>query len=503
MYISKSMVVVVAILSAIIGISSVIAQFKEYYVIPSSGSISYGSPSARPSVYSSEIRAVFFKMQSMAVAPDWGLVCDTLVDYGINTLILDEMTLIYVHHPSIYVPYSAIDDLGNAITAAHARGIKVYVSFCTLFGAYQQEHYLLNSVGVSVAWTCPTKASSRTHIRNLVEEVVTNYDIDGLCIDYGRFDGTDVCYCPECKARFESWLGETIPDNNWAPTAGGGGDFSPTGSRYNEFMEGRCQSINDLVRDISSWVKAIRSDVKICAFIWGSYSLFSPEGYIYYLGQDWFSWVKEGYVDWVAGMAYTQLLDIIANCVTNALQYGTGGPQGKVPYVSFLAKDHPTPGAASVDNFKAQIDASRAAGADGWIIYCYGGPGEFVGFAADIRPYLDAIDLYPTFSIENITASTTPNSCTITWTTGLPATSKVEYSTSPLFTASSIPSSNFPGFSYWDVDHVPGTIVEDVTPKTNHSITLTDLQGGTLYYFRVQSQDPNDIATSKVYTFEL
>jgi hypothetical protein len=123
-------------------------------------------------------------------------------------------------------------------------------------------------------------------------------------------------------------------------------------------------------------------------------------------------------------------------------------------------------------------------------------------WAPDIRPYLDVIDFPSVFSLNNITASSTSNSITITWTTDLPATSKVEYSTTPLFNSSFVYDGRV-DFYYWDIDHVPGLIVEEATPKTSHSVTLTGLSPGVTYYFRIQSQDSSGTATSKVYTFQL
>ena len=109
------------------------------------------------------------------------------------------------------------------------------------------------------------------------------------------------------------------------------------------------------------------------------------------------------------------------------------------------------------------------------------------------------------FSINNVGVSET----VITWETDLPASSKVEYSTSPLFTSSweFLPAtitpdgSPIPDFYYWNMTHNVGTVIEDSSPVTAHNVKPTGLTSNTKYYFRVQSQDPSGIATSKVYTF--
>jgi len=80
------------------------------------------------------------------------------------------------------------------------------------------------------------------------------------------------------------------------------------------------------------------------------------------------------------------------------------------------------------------------------------------------------------------TATTTAISTIVTWTTDLPATSKVAYSTTT---------------------PVSSTIVSDDTPVTNHSIELIDLSPNTTYYFYTESSDKyGNIATSTEQQFQ-
>lgn len=447
-------------------------------------------PSGR-NLSKSEIRAVFYKAESQAFPSDWALVMGTLLTYNINTIVVEAMGNNYVHYPSDYVPCED-NDYSTLINEAHARGIEVHFSMNIMLSSPGVEYETIDAGGTPTGWLCPTKAISRNHIRNLVEEVVTNYDIDGFMFDYARYDRVDVCYCPECKAKLEEYLGETITDFP--------GDFAPGGSRYqHEFMEWRTHPINDLVRDMRDWMRAIKPDLEFSGAVWGWIPEY-PTYNRYWIGQDATYWVKEGYVDWVAPMQYTTDLTAIRDYFSGMIREMVAGPEGVVPLVAFLSTAYPE--WVDPNNFKQQVDIIRQIGGDGWIIFAYGGPGQGYPYAPDIRQYLDLIDLYPRFTLKDIEVSFATDSATITWTTDLPATSKVEYSTSPLFTAS-FEYLAVHDFSYWDIDYIAGTTVEDATPVTSHSITLTGLQPDTVYYYRVQSQDIFNIATSKVYTFEL
>jgi len=72
------------------------------------------------------------------------------------------------------------------------------------------------------------------------------------------------------------------------------------------------------------------------------------------------------------------------------------------------------------------------------------------------------------------------NSATISWTTGFPATSQVEYGTGPGYGSST---------------------TQDPTLGTFHSQALTGLTPNTLYHYRVKATGSEDAATSADYTF--
>lgn len=90
----------------------------------------------------------------------------------------------------------------------------------------------------------------------------------------------------------------------------------------------------------------------------------------------------------------------------------------------------------------------------------------------DPQPVLPVIS---DIQVSNITQT----SATVTWKTDLPSNSKVEYGT----------TTNY------------GNIKENPELVTNHSITLTGLNSGTEYHFRVHSANGAGTATSGDYTF--
>lgn len=489
------------IMSTIAGLHSGLSLLMEAVTIHSSGSIGSVPPTILnyTVAYTSEIRALFVHSASFGTGNvDWNLIAQTASSYNINVLIVEMLSNTVAFYPSEYLS-STIDLLTPAIIAAHSNGLELHVLMDTQLGAPEGSQYRVElSDGTLFNWLSPVKSASRILIKNIVEELVTNYDIDGFMFDFNRYDTVDsvgpMSYSQESKVKFEEYLGETITD--WS-------DFIEGGSRYNEFMEWRIIPITELVRDMRAWMLAIKPDLEFSAAVWAWWPG-TPTFNRWRIGQDWTDWAMKGYLDWAAPMIYMTDIDLIGQIIQD-IQQKLGEVEAKIPLVPFLTNTFPS--AVDPANFKAQVDKVRELGADGWAIWRYGGPGDYSD-APDIRNYLDLISLPQPFSMKDVNIS--PDITTIiTWTTDLPASSKVEYSTSPLFTASFklLPATttpdgiSIPTFNYWDIDHVPGTIVEDATLVTNHSVTLTGLQGGTKYYFRVQSEDQTGIATTKVYDF--
>ena len=432
----------------------------------------------------SEIRGAFVHSHSFN-NPDWDLIAETCRNYGINTLIVEGGTGYFLNE----------DVIARAVSAARAHELKIYVLLDVLIWPHDahRDMWCVTNSGEPYNWACPTKQVTRDSIKAIVEKLAT-YDIDGFMFDYMRYDVSYICYCDECKQAFEEYLGQTITD--WP------GDFAPEGSRWYEFLYWRLIPITKLVDDIRKWMLAIKPDLKFALAAW-TYFQDCPIYWRKFIGQDTGDWIKKNYLDWVAPMMYTTKLtgtDSITDYVQSNQKYMTGGVEGKIPLVAFLTNmtdNFTKPLDPSV--FKQEVDLIRSLGVDGFCVWRYGGPGDGEGSnAPDIRDYLSIIDMPPVFAITDVTISATETQATISWKTSSPASSVIEYSSTPLFTAV---LDEWGGFKYWKIVHNEGTIIRDDTPKTEHSITITNLNPSTRYYFRVQGQNSSGIATSKVFTF--
>jgi len=239
-----------------------------------------------------------------------------------------------------------------------------------------------------VNWVCPTKQAVRDAIESVVTELVSNYDIDGFCFDYIRYRDSDMCYCDECKAKFEEWLGETISE--WP------GDFAPGGSRQEEFLEWRVIPITEIVRDVRTLALSINPNLTLSAAVypipwWGSPE-WARDYYKLELGQDSADWVAKGYLDYANPMIYTKDINEFNISIERTYQYMVEGQNEKlVPFITTASPEtgwDPVP----LDVFLAEYELCLKYGS-GCFIWRYYGPGyEETGTTPpDIRPYLSLI----------------------------------------------------------------------------------------------------------------
>jgi uncharacterized lipoprotein YddW (UPF0748 family) len=146
--------------------------------------------------------------------------------------------------------------------------------------------------GKESAWLCPCDERNRRYELDALLELA-KYDVQGIQLDYIRFEGPEAGYGDACKARFEAWSGKTV--EHWPADCAPGG---PLGDAYAEFKR---ETISSFVHEASAALKAAKPGLQLSAAVF-SY----PELAQRQVSQDWPRWLKEGWVDFVFPMTYTE-----------------------------------------------------------------------------------------------------------------------------------------------------------------------------------------------------
>lgn len=203
--------------------------------------------------------------------------------------------------------------------------------------------------GDEAPWLCPSDPRNYQLELDTMLEVVRNYDVDGVHFDYIRYPGGDNCYCNGCRQRFEAQRG--APVANWPADCYSG----PLRAEYRQW---RCDNITRLVKAVSEQARALKPWIKISAAVFSDYPRCKDD-----VGQDWVLWCREGYLDFVCPMNYTDSDTRLQNLVAN--QVSRVG--GAVPLYSGI-------GAFIIPDEQAigQVELARANGADGFILFNMG-----------------------------------------------------------------------------------------------------------------------------------
>ncbi len=145
-------------------------------------------------------------------------------------------------------------------------------------------------------WLDPGVPGACEYIVEVCKEIVSNYDVDGLNLDYVRYRQGGYGYNPIALGRFRKCTGRTDTP-------------APKDTQWQTWQR---EQITNLLRRIYIETKAIKPHLKIsvCTIIWGSPAKPFKKGPAYtWTMQDWQSWFLEGIADINLPMNYRSEVD--------------------------------------------------------------------------------------------------------------------------------------------------------------------------------------------------
>jgi uncharacterized lipoprotein YddW (UPF0748 family) len=283
-----------------------------------------------------KMATIFQKVADMGVK---GIVVDVK---GIPGLVSYNSSI--AEHLKTWNGYTQSDDfdyLQNVITEAKKKGLKVFVSM-SVFG----EGLNYNESKLGKVFTDQTFSDLQSQVMtvsgevkkitdvysygmlnalqptaqdyelSLIQELVTNYEIDGFVLDYCRY--YDICadFSDYSLSKFKEWaslssIKATDIVESWQLSYGA---VIPnvTGSQYKKWLEFRAQSIYDFVAKARTAVKTIKPKLPFCSYSGAWYDSY------YYVGVNWASKNYDpstnGFSSWATSTykntGYAELLDM-------------------------------------------------------------------------------------------------------------------------------------------------------------------------------------------------
>lgn len=305
------------------------------------------------------------------------------------------------------------DPLQTAITAAHAKGMQLHAYFnvfagwptpsgcasagtcactpvagsgvtdpCTLpppSPAGRPTHVLrsnpewmaVTSNGKSVDgeyyWISPAAQGYQAHLAAVVNELLTNYDVDGLHLDRIRYPGSTYSY-------------DTASNDAYAALP----SPKPTRADWQRML------VSNTVNSIYTVMKQKKPRAVLSASVWGIYKVLTgcstSQGYANYF-QDSIGWMKAGYIDALTPMIYW---DIGTGCTdwSKHLDVFMAGANGRHIVAGMHALDNNPAGGADIvrpDRIKARVEYARQVGAAGTSIFAssYLNAAQYATFRGD------------------------------------------------------------------------------------------------------------------------
>lgn len=263
---------------------------------------------------------------------------DKIEEAGINVVYIETINAGFPIYPSKYIEQNPLtkgyDPLDSAIKEAHKRDIELH-AWAWIFAVGNTRHNVLinkpkNYPGPIISnnfydgamlgqsgnllphnqteyWLDPANNDVRELQLNILKEIVNNYDVDGIQLDYIRYPfqsnrnlmGFDFTG----KELFEKETGYTLDnlDNTTLET----------------WKKWKSNKISSFVQTVSNTLRGIKPDLQISAAVYAG----DRRKRIDTIQQDWELWIENGWVDTLSPMSYatnTERLTELAGYVKDA-----------------------------------------------------------------------------------------------------------------------------------------------------------------------------------------
>lgn len=290
-----------------------------------------------------------------------------LDDLGVNA--------IFVHSGSIRL---------DMITRARTEGLKVFAEFATLNGKnYVEEHpeaWAINERGERVeaaSWfmgVCPTEPGFRRYRFDQLRQLLSDYDLDGVWMDYvhwhAQFEDPDpilpeTCFCDHCLERFSRDMAVQLPTGTTADRA-----QWILEQQDPAWRDWRCGIILEWAQEIKVILRELRPDALLGLYHcpWDDREFDGARRRILGLDYD----LLKGTVDVFSPMVYHERMGrepgwVAANINWFCEQLSSG--PGPTPKVWPIVQAHDDPGIVSAADFETVLRGGFSGCSDGVMMF--------------------------------------------------------------------------------------------------------------------------------------
>jgi len=349
-------------------------------------------------ICSEEIRGIWVVRWDVDKPMKVFTLMDDIENYDINTIFVQVYARCEAMYKSEIAPRSTellnapftYDPLELIIKLAHKRGVKVH-AWLNLYYAWSHapfpvteshvsnkhpEWFIGDNKGINVKdfsveeikvkglegyFLEPGNREVREYLKKIVQEIVKNYDVDGLHMDYCRYPGGNYGYdIPARVAFMRTQYVDPLKfqDRTRLREEFGSDAFFDLQKIWNDW---RREQITLTIKEIYGTVKGIKPNALVSVAVIGDNNHARND-----LFQDWVLWAREGCVDFVVPMLYSSSTNWIDK-KTRSISALIGRDKLAVGLGAYL-QDY--------NNLLQEIIKVEGAGTRGYLLFSYGGMEE-------------------------------------------------------------------------------------------------------------------------------
>ncbi len=347
-------------------------------------------PAAPPTAFTSdgEIRAMWVVRDSMHSRAKIRNTVALAKKHGFNTLFVQVRGRGDAFYNSRFEPRSEelagtpadFDPLAVAVEEGHKAGLEVHAWLNTFFvwgrsrAPWSSRHVInahpewlvrtkdnrvqrTDSKDCEGAFLNPAIPEVRDYLRDVFNDVATNYAVDGVHMDYVRLPANRFSFGDTDMRLFREWLAPRLTPDEVADAdakVAGGSRLAWHYLHPKEWADWRRDNVTATVQAISSAVHATKPEAIVSAAVFPNYRVAFGDK-----GQAWRDWLNNDLIDAACPMSYNQSTQVAASQIRDAVIACPGKPiiagvgAWQVPSASAVAKGkaYRNVGAAGINFF--------------------------------------------------------------------------------------------------------------------------------------------------------
>jgi len=303
-----------------------------------------------------ETRALWVVRHALSTPGRVDQVVDLAAQVNVNTLLVQVRGRGDAYYASDLAPQAeeleaapkGFDPLARILQRAHAEGMEVHawINVYLVWSAGAPPRSVLHAVNAHPDWISvradgrrlvemlpqefqeeklegmylsPGNPEVKRHLREIVREIVTHYDVDGIHLDYVRYPEATVGYDAATRTAFEREFGVDplqidSPDSTTLAIIGA--DRIP--DLRARWIQWKRDQVTDLVRTIRSDLDLMGRPIKLTAAVIADQNA-ALNRYL----QDWPTWLHDGILDAAVPMTYSPSTPIVERQLKAAMAIPT------------------------------------------------------------------------------------------------------------------------------------------------------------------------------------